>query len=154
MQLNTNGGTTALFPVSSSGLSLGLSGRLWSAVYAANGTIQTSDSDLKDHAPLTHGLEKLLLVETIQFRWKSQNDLPDGHADKDHVYYGVKADQLDALFPELVYNETKPYHVNYAEMIPICINAIQELNAALVDKQRQIDALQAQMVTVLAALPK
>ena len=38
------------------------------------------------------------------------------------------ADQLDPLFPELIYNQQRPYMLNYSELIPVCINAIKDLS--------------------------
>ena len=41
------------------------------------------------------------------------------------------ADQMDVLFPKLVYNHEKPYQLNYSEIIPICIKSIQELDTKI-----------------------
>ena len=59
--------------------------------------------------------------------------------EKGYEYYGVCADQLDPLFPELIYNRQRPFQNNYQELIPVCINAIKDLNA-------KVDALSSRFV--------
>lgn len=116
-----------IFPATDNSLACGLSGNRWSAVYAANGTIQTSDSSEKDFIPLPYGISNLMQVNTIQYKWKSQAFLSNDDPSKYYQYYGVIADELDTIFPELVYNEKQPFQLNYSELVPICINAIKDL---------------------------
>jgi photosystem II stability/assembly factor-like uncharacterized protein len=112
---------------------LGNSARRWAALYAANGTIQTSDSALKDAVPLPYGLNELVQVRTIKYKWKSQADLAEDDPLKSFEYYGFCADELAPLFPELVYNEDKdsPVQMNYAEMLPVVVNAVKEMKGQL-----------------------
>jgi hypothetical protein len=57
-------------PFSDNTLSLGASGIRWTAVWAANGTIQTSDVSQKvDVQPLPSVLSTILSVDPITFRW-------------------------------------------------------------------------------------
>ena len=112
----------SIFPSLSSSYSCGLSTNRWIAVYALNGTIQTSDSSEKTFEPLQYGLAEIEQIETIKYQWKTKDD--------PFEYYGCKADQLATIFPELVYNEDPnvPMQLNYSELIPVCINAIKELS--------------------------
>ena len=119
---------SSLRPWTANQLDLGTSSLQWKTMYAVNGTIQTSDSLTKDYTTLTYGLSNLLQVTPIKYKWKTQAGLPDSDPDKYHEYYGVLADQVDQLFPELVYNQVRPYQLNYSEFIPIIINAIKDLN--------------------------
>ena len=109
----------------------------------SSGTVSTSDSAVKDSVPLTYGLTDLLAVDTIMYKWKTQAALPDTDPEKNYQYYGVCADQLDPLFPELIYNTQKPYMLNYSELIPVCINAIKDLHSNLItvhaELQQQLD---------------
>ena len=122
-----DGPSSALRPWTANQLDLGTSGLQWKTIYAVNGTVQTSDSLTKDYKPLAYGLSDLLQIQTIKYKWKTQANLPDEDPNKYHEYYGVLADQVDQLFPELVYNQQRPYQLNYSEFIPIIINAIKEL---------------------------
>ena len=70
-----------------------------------------------------------MAVDTILYSWKSQEGLPDDDPSKNYKYFGVKADQVAELFPELVYDEQTPYQLNYSELIPVLINAINEIDS-------------------------
>jgi hypothetical protein len=117
----------SIFPDSDAGGSCGISGNRWSALWTANGTIQTSDSSLKNYEALSYGLSDIVKVDTIIYSWKSQENLADDNPEKHWKYYGIKADQVAEIFPELVYNEQTPFQINYAEIIPILINSIKDL---------------------------
>ena len=130
-----------LIPASNASYFLGNNTSHWAALYATNGLIQTSDGNEKDYVPLSYGLSNLIAIDTIMYKWKSQATLPDSDPAKNYQYYGVCADQLDKLFPELIYNEQNPLQINYSELIPICINAIKQLNAIVIDLQQQVASL-------------
>ena len=108
---------------------LGSGSQRWATVCAANGTIQTSDETLKVSTPLPYGLCNLLNVSTIMYQWKTQSNLPDDDPTKNYKYYGVCANELATLFPELVYNDSDIAQLNYSELIPIIINAVKDLNS-------------------------
>lgn len=116
---------------------------------------QSSDRNLKEGiAPLSSTLSKLmnLNVYTYQYRNDTGLSLPSG------THFGVIAQEMELLFPDLVHNnrqivstgdalgagpssETAVVEyksVNYTEMIPVLIKAIQE-------QQEQIDALKAEI---------
>jgi hypothetical protein len=117
------------FPNLDSIYSNGTPGNRWYSVYSTNGVITTSDETLKDIVPLKYGLDEIMKVSTIQYKWKTQQDLPDTDPHKNDEYYGLKAQELDNIFPELVYkSEGSNLQLNYSEMIPVLINAIQTLN--------------------------
>ena len=126
---------------------LGSSSRRWSIVYAANGTIQTSDSALKVSKPLIYGMNEILQMNTIQYKWKSQADLPDDDPAKNFEYYGFCADELNTVFPELVYNEEKdsPVQMNYTEILPVLVNALKEHHSTSVGQQSIMQAQQSTM---------
>jgi hypothetical protein len=133
-------------------VSLGSGTNRFTAVYAVNGTIQTSDSNEKNLIMLPYGLNELLQMKTIMFKWKSQDSLPDSDPTKHFQYYGLCADQLAAILPELVYNEdpTAPIQMNYSEIIPIIVKAFQEQNTVIQQQSTQITAHQ-QEITALQA---
>ncbi|MEL6852536.1 MAG: tail fiber domain-containing protein, partial [Bacteroidota bacterium] len=121
-----------VYPRSDNAVSLGLSGRRWSTIYAANGVIQTSDVRLKeDIRPLTAGLEKVMEMQAVQYRWKDQPESPEK--------IGFIAQDLQQVVPEVVHtpeNVEDHLGVNYAELVPVLVKAIQE-------QQARIEALEA-----------
>ena len=123
--------------------SAGLSGNRFTAVYASGGVITTSDSSEKDLTILPYGLNELIQIRTIMYKWKSQALLPDTNPEKNFQYYGICADQLSAIFPELVYNEDPnvPMQLNYSELIPVVIKAVQEQNVIIQKQAEQITEL-------------
>jgi hypothetical protein len=123
---------SGIVPEPDNALSLGNSGRRWATVYAANGTIQTSDSALKDSQPLPYGLNEIVQMRTIKYKWKTQADLAEDDPARDFEYYGFCADELAPLFPELVYDENKdaPVQMNYSEILPVMVNAVKDLKQA------------------------
>lgn len=71
---NTQGIAAAAntFPLADNVYALGTGSLRWTAVYAVNGTIQTSDPTLKtDIQPLPDALPLVAAVNPVTFRWKS-----------------------------------------------------------------------------------
>jgi hypothetical protein len=135
------GGDGSYYPNTHNTQSLGRSAYAWSAVYATNGTIQTSDSNLKTFVPLTYGLKDLLNVSTIKYKWNTQSNLPEDDPAKNYEYYGIIANQIHEIFPELCYNEGSNLQLNYSELIPVQINAIKELAASNLALTAQVQEL-------------
>ena len=106
-------------------------------IYATDGVVTTSDSNEKDLILLPYGLNEVKQIRTIMYKWKSQSLLPDTDPKKNFKYYGICADQLMNIFPELVYNEDPniPMQLNYSELIPVVIKAIQEQNNIILELQ-------------------
>ena len=147
---NSSSGGGYFIPLARDVVSLGLSGNAWSYVYSQNGCITTSDSSLKSYVALPYGLKEILQMNTIMFKWKSQDDLPDSDPTKSFQYYGFCANELQPLLPELVYNEdpTAPIQMNYSEILPIVVKAIQEQNQ-IIQEQNQIIQTQATQINAL-----
>jgi len=113
--------------------SLGTSSLRWKQVYSTNGTIQTSDRRLKTNInPLTYGLKQILSLDPVSYNWKSD---PNGGRK-----VGLIAQDAKKVVPEVVVgDETKEnLGVNYAELVPVLINAIKE-------QQKQIEELKAKV---------
>lgn len=102
------------------GYRLGTPTRRWSAVYAVNGTIQTSDARLKKGvANLHYGLNELMQLRPVSFQWKEGDD-------RQHL--GFIAQETQQVIPEAV-TQTEadsPLGMNYATLIPVVIKSIQE----------------------------
>jgi hypothetical protein len=124
---------TSIGPMTDNTYDLGWGANRWRNVWATNGTIQTSDSSLKDYVSLSYGINELMNINTILYSWKYQKNLPDDDPMKNFKYYGFLSENLASIFPELVYDEDplEPVQINYSEIIPICVNAIKDVNNRL-----------------------
>jgi hypothetical protein len=145
---------------SSFGNTLGKTNRRWGAVYATNGVITTSDMTLKTNVqPLTYGLKELLKLNTITYNWKNyklgKTTIP---LNKQEKKIGFSAQQLLEVLPEVVqthswvpanekgdYKEIKNEHlgVNYSDIIPVTVKAIQEQQVQIEELKREIEELKA-----------
>lgn len=143
---------------SSFGNTLGKTNRRWGAVYATNGVITTSDMTLKTNVqPLTYGLKELLKLNTITYNWKNyklgKTTIP---LHKQEKKIGFSAQQLLEILPEVVqthswvpanetgdYKEVKNEHlgVNYSDIIPVTVKAIQEQQVQIEELKREIEEL-------------
>jgi len=132
----------SLLPDANNIMSLGNSNLRWTAVFATNGTINTSDRrEKKNIKKLNYGLAEVLQLKPVSFNWKSKNN-PD-------LKLGLIAQDVQALIPEVVKThiwetdetsgeltkkELDRLGVYYSDLIPVLIKAIQE-------QQDVIDAL-------------
>jgi hypothetical protein len=112
-------------PGSDNTLSLGRSGARWLAVWATDGTINTSDGRLKtDVEPLGYGLADLRRLRPVRYRWSV------GGADRPHL--GLIAQEVREVVPEVVVvgdDEQSTLGMSYSELVPVLVRAIQELDA-------------------------
>ncbi|MHC0442511.1 tail fiber domain-containing protein, partial [Flavobacterium sp. 3-210] len=108
-------------------INLGNINQRWRALYATNGTIQTSDIRLKKNIePLKYGLAEIMKIDPITYNWKDKSD--------DKLKVGVSAQQIEKILPEVVsvgQDADKTLGVNYAEIVPVLINAIKEQQAEI-----------------------
>lgn len=116
-------------PTTDNSFSLGKNTLRWSAVWSANGTIQTSDLRLKkDINALNYGLREVMQLRPVRYNWIS-----NGNGDK----IGLIAQEVKEIVPEVVVGneEEELLGMNYAELVPVLINAIKE-------QQQQIDSIE------------
>lgn len=110
----------------------------------ATSTSHTSDARLKTNiTPVkTDAVSKVKELRPIQFQWQQVEDVviedsvavkvPHFSSDTDfkREHYGLSAQDVQKLFPELVEQDGAGYlSVNYVELIPLLIKAVQELSA-------------------------
>jgi hypothetical protein len=104
---------------------------------AADGAFYRSTSSLKykrDVQDATHGLTELMALRPVTYKGKAQSD-------GDTVYGGLIAEEVhDAGLTEFVQyaEDGSPDALAYANMVSLCIKAIQELKA-------EVDSLRAQL---------
>ncbi len=125
-----------LFPDTDNSFQLGGSALRWEAVWATDGTINTSDRRAKkDIKGLNYGLREILKLDPIRFRWKAKPEQGEK--------LGLIAQDLLEIIPEVVKTheyvttgegehaslekkELDRLGVYYTDLIPVLIKAIQE----------------------------
>jgi hypothetical protein len=148
--------TGILQPGIDNSYSLGASGIRWSSVWAANGTIQTSDErEKKDIIDSDLGLDFISKLRPVSFKWKvGKNEVTselDGLDEEGNTktktivtpvegkrtHYGLIAQEVEALldgkdFGGFIHDkETDIKGLRYDQFIPVLINAIKELKAEI-----------------------
>ncbi|MFA5986858.1 MAG: tail fiber domain-containing protein [Parcubacteria group bacterium] len=128
MTIGTTGVTVynTLYPGTDATYNLGSGSYRWNTVYAANGTINTSDITLKENInDLSYGLDEVLAITPISFNWK---DSALGTQKK----IGFSAQELQNIIPEVVKKaDNGTLGVYYSDLIPVAFNAIKEQNALI-----------------------
>ena len=136
---------------------LGSASANWDTIYY-NTAVTTSDARLKeDISPLEQGLETVVQLQPVSFRWKTKNVAKQPIDKKE---YGLIAQEVEDIDPGLVRKPTdypEPSDgsklqeremdirgVNYNFVVPLLINAVKELKQVCDRQQEQIDSLLAQ----------
>ncbi len=137
------GFVAALAPTTNGGYNLGTSTLRWNAVFATNGTIQTSDArEKKNVRDIEYGVETIKKLRPVSYQWIS------GHDDSKKL--GLIAQELQEVIPEVVFSkeyvvtneatkegewkEAERLGVYYSDIIPVLVKGMQE-------QQEQIEAL-------------
>jgi hypothetical protein len=145
-----------LQPGTDNSYSLGASGIRWSSVWAANGTIQTSDErEKKDIIDSDLGLDFVSKLRPVSFKWKvGKNEVTSELDELDEegnpktktivtpiegkrTHYGLIAQEVEELldgkdFGGFIHDkETDIKGLRYDQFIPVLINAIKELKAEI-----------------------
>lgn len=118
-------------PATDAAYTLGTSNLRWTILYATNGVIQTSDRRLKTNIKnLNYGLKEILALQPVSYNWKEKPTTDNK--------IGLIAQDVKKLVPEVVVGDEakEKLGMNYAELVPVLINAIKE-------QQKQIDDLKA-----------
>ena len=84
-----------IIPVSDNGWSNGNSTNRWTAVWAVDGTINTSDArDKTNVRDLNYGMKEIMQLHPVKFNWKNNADAGDK--------LGVIAQEIQKVLPEVV----------------------------------------------------
>jgi hypothetical protein len=144
--------TTYFKPVSDNTVTLGTSAYRWNTVYAANGTINTSDEREKTNISDTrYGLKEVMQLRPVSYEWI------DRPAEGQKL--GFLAQDLLEVIPEVVatkekvvdretgaahYVDAERLGVYYADIIPVLVKAIQELELKVESQRAEIRELKNQ----------
>ncbi len=125
-----NFSSTDFSTVADNSASLGTATTKWTAVYATNGTIQTSDARLKKNVrPIGYGLADVMRLRPVVYDWKNDTG-------KNKI--GFIAQEIREIVPNVVLGDESIENlgVNYAELVPVLTKAIQE-QQKIIDAQEE-----------------
>jgi len=125
------------------------------AGFALGGWVNASDKRLKSNIiPIGNPLEKLSLINGKHYTITTKSKSPDGKINlKSREQYGVIAQELEAVFPEMVQekalfinagDETLYKTVDYNQLVPVLLEAIKELNAKVNSLEKEIENLKSE----------
>lgn len=121
----------------------GASGDRWTAVWATNGTIQTSDEREKKNIEDSNlGLDFIDHLRPVSFEWK-EGKLADGRR-----HYGLIAQQMEVALGQHDFgglhrpaNDNERYGLNYDELVAPLIKAVQQLDQENKELKREVQDL-------------
>lgn len=150
--------TAGLLPGGDGELDLGASDHRWDAVYAQNGTIQTSDRRLKTGiATLDYGLDEILELEPVSYRWKEGAGDSEADGESADRKIGLVAQQVREVIGEVVkqpQGEEGYLGMNYSELVPVLVRAVQQQQQIIERKNEQLRAKDRAMEARVEALEK
>jgi hypothetical protein len=123
--------------------------------YAAGGWLTASDKRLKSNIiPIGNSLEKLSLINGKHYTITTKSKSPNGKINlKSREQYGVIAQELEAVFPEMVQekalfinsgDETIYKTVDYNQLVPVLLEAIKELNSKVNSLEKELEILKSE----------
>lgn len=106
----------------------------------SNGFIEPSDERLKkDISSISGALDKVLSMRGVTYGWRQ--DIPANEGLNDKMQYGLIAQELEKVIPELVHTDEEGWKsVEYGHLVPVLIEALKE-------QQTEIEALRSTVVT-------
>tara|TARA_R110000824_G_scaffold337734_1_gene524296 strand:- start:247 stop:852 length:606 start_codon:yes stop_codon:yes gene_type:complete len=147
--VNNGGGSYSggFYPLINDQFDIGTASLLWDDIYATSGTVNASDSRLKeDLQPAKLGLDFINDLNPITYKWKKKNKNK-----VDATHHGIIAQEvvetlkdygIDSLedFAGITHDEDDEtyYGARYTEFIPILMKAIQELSIEVKELKEKI----------------
>lgn len=147
---NYAGVNSAFLPVDDGNKNCGGSVNRWNAVYAVNGTIQTSDLREKENiADLDYGLDEVMQLHPVTYSWKQWPE--------QGTRIGLIAQEVEPILGEVVKKEQDiqkdehgnvistsdyTYGMSYDQLIPVLIKAIQEQQQVIIGLENRIEELE------------
>jgi len=121
--------------------------QIYNTVYSVNGTIQTSDGNLKSNIkPLNYGIDEIMKLKPVSYFWKEEkiNTVVVPENEK-QLKLGLIAQEVEKIIPEVVYSESwmqksedeqgvfvkrksELLGMNYEELLPLLVKAKQQQN--------------------------
>ena len=112
----------------------------WLSVYTL-GVVNTSDGRYKENVnPLPYGLDEVTALRPVSFSWTNGQD--------DELHYGLIAQEVREVLPEIVTGDEgvdATLGLNYSELVPVLVQAVQEQQAEIEAQADQIADLEARL---------
>lgn len=101
----------------------------------STGFIEPSDIRLKTNiTPIVGALDKVKAIQGVNYNWNK--DLEKNKMQDDGLQYGLIAQQLEKVIPELVHTDSLGWKsVEYSHLVPVLIEALKE-QQAIIEKQQ------------------
>lgn len=121
-----------------------------------------SDARAKENVEnLTDGLNTVLSLHPVSYTWKvaeaaintadTASVISSGSSDNTELQYGFLAQEVEEVLPEAVKTDDAGNKlVNYVALIPVLVQAVQDLQATVEAQAQKIEQLQSQTGTVPA----
>jgi hypothetical protein len=123
---------------------LGIPGRRWHTVYSVNGVQTGSDGRYKENvSALPYGLDEVTALRPVMFTWIEHPD--------EGLHYGLIAQEVREVLPDIVRGdegEDGILGMNYSELVPVLVKAVQEQQEEIDTQARQIADLEARLVAL------
>jgi len=119
---------------------LGTPDRRWNTVYSVNGFESLSDARYKENVnPLPYGLESVMALRPVTFGWIGKPE--------DGLHYGLIAQEVREVLPDVVSGdgEDSVLSMNYGELVPVLVQAVQDQQVEIASQAEQIAALEARL---------
>lgn len=140
----------SLRPAVDNAVTLGASGARWSTIWAATGTIQTSDIRQKtDIAPSDLGLDFVLALEPVRYRWVVGSNGDGEPRPGRRTHYGLVAQQVQTVLGDRDFaghiladpsDAESEQGLRYDAFIAPLVKAVQELAARVADLESRPSA--------------
>ncbi|MEN8156910.1 MAG: tail fiber domain-containing protein, partial [Bacteroidota bacterium] len=119
---------------------------VYKGAYAyGTGFVDGSDRNLKKNIlTLENTLDKVMNLRGVTYRWDTDN--PDAGTSDESTQIGVIAQEVEAVFPELVTENPDGYKgVSYGKLSAVLIEAIKEQQSMIDQQQKVIEELQTRL---------
>lgn len=119
--------------------------------YSTSGFWDASDRRFKKQIePMKNSLEKVMKLNAVNYKFKAEEYRDKGYRFSESKQFGLIAQELELVFPELVMTGTDGYKsVNYSALTTILIQAMQEQQEDLLEQRLKIRALENQVSSFL-----
>lgn len=109
----------------------------------ASGTITPSDVRLKSHIePLTGVLQKIDAIEGVSYDWNDLYKAKGYPVLPERKEIGVIAQDVEKVFPELVYTSDGYKGLDYGKFTAVLLQAVKELKAENTSLKKRIEVLE------------
>lgn len=142
--------------------------QIYNSVYAVNGTIQTSDENLKSEInPLNYGINEIMKLNPVSYYWKEEkiNSVVVPQNEK-QLKLGLIAQEVEKIIPEVVYSESWMQKseneqgvfikrksdilgMNYEELLPLLVKAKQQQNEEINALKKETEELASRLKKLL-----